>query len=890
MAMTADLSASSQFGMSTAEDPMELVSDMDRRPAIDEDNDIDLDLTGEQPNGDDDDYMIEDATSVPDQQVYRENLLQAGNDDEMVDEVDNTPEDEDSMPINDEDLDDAAVSVQEFNTDPVAEVYHTDIPQQDPGSFEHDARREEPAESGLTYDQHVVAEQDDLSKHGVPVIETLSESNTPKPDSETNAIDQAETDTIHEGGDSLETVAAGSNVPNNSGDSALPGVTEPNMGALQPDEDPGIHTSPDRVDASRNDGSTRLNSPQPVPSRVHPVVVVYQNTEISLFPPAEQNQESSQTFFLQDEKLAGQSISKLLEACRIVLDESIGEEDELEIRIEELGLFINEVRHPACSRSLLAYVFFLQGAVESHTTTLTQIIDTYLQLQRQDGFDNPGPLYLTLSTRINFSYRFASLVTAAAQGKGLSQLHIWESPEDSDELSDVQEGQNFVGAAEALTEDFASAKVDAGPPAEDPRKGDTERRPCTSLEDHGFTSASQDIVAEAEPLHAFEAGVTPRTQESPAAATTTDELNAHNHDTIDGTDQGHKQTTSDPVTNEDRQAIQGSQSTSLPAEPGSENADIIEYEEEDDVDQEASVGSSTLQGDVSEAAAGKAQLHYPRPIYTADSNHSTVAEEVSEEKTEVSYSLDEQLSPVGDVFQGDHDIACGIEEDIGDDDAFSAQDGAHDELTESKNEEHGQQHSDHQHEYHEEEQLDFDRSPQYPNHGVLQATNEDDVIDLEHPTSSKSKNEQGYGQANTDQFSTVDADEALRQRSLYHEQHFHEGTNGVDTAEPVIAGERIEDRLNQGEDTGVVDPTVPAVRFGDGTHSLLIPATDIDEITYEDEEIEEPTEKDATESEVNSNPKSLVSKANLKRVRSSPEEDNALETDFPGRSPKYLTL
>ena len=353
--MTANPSASSQFGMPTAEDPMELVSDLDRRPAIDEDNDIDLDLTGEQPNGDDDDYMIEDATSVPDQQVYRENLLQAGNDDEMVDEVDTTPEDEDSMPINDEDLDDAAVSVQEYNTESVAEVYHTDISRQDPSSFEHDARREEPAESGLTYDQNVVAEQDDLSKHGVPVLETLSESNTPKADLETNAIDQAETDTIHEGGDSLETVAAERNVPNSSTDSALPGVTEPNMGgALQPDEDPRSHTSLDHVDASQNDQSTRLDSPQPVPSRVHPVVVVYQNNEISLFPPAEQNLESSQTFFLQDEKLAGQSISKLLEACRIVLDESIGEEDELEIRIEELGLFISEVRHPARSRSLLA--------------------------------------------------------------------------------------------------------------------------------------------------------------------------------------------------------------------------------------------------------------------------------------------------------------------------------------------------------------------------------------------------------------------------------------------------------------------------------------------------------------------------------------------------------
>ena len=346
MTTTANPAGHSQLGMPTAEDPMELVSDMDRRPAVDEDNEIDLDLTGEQPEVDDDDYMIDDANSDIDQQLYRENVPQAGNDDEMLDEEDAPQEDEDTMPINDEDLDDAILSIQEYNAQPVGDSYYAETLQQDPSSLGQDALREEPAGGTLMYDKDILSMLEGPSKQNTPRTETLTQSNTSEVGSGPDAVVQAETDTIGERKDISDRLSTESKAQDSSGDMPFLGVAEPHTRASQPDEEPVIHASVDSVGAPQDGGSPQLDVPLPVTLPVHPVVVVYQNNEISLFPPLEQNQESSQTFFVHDEKLAGQSISKLLEACRVVLDESIGEEDELEIRIEELGLYINEVSYP----------------------------------------------------------------------------------------------------------------------------------------------------------------------------------------------------------------------------------------------------------------------------------------------------------------------------------------------------------------------------------------------------------------------------------------------------------------------------------------------------------------------------------------------------------------
>lgn len=498
-------------------------------------------------------------------------------------------------------------------------------------------------------------------------------------------------------------------------------------------------------------------------------------------------------------------------------------------------------------------------------------MDTYLQLQHQDGFANPGPLYLTLCTKIKFSHRLASLVIAAAEGKGLSHLRLWDNREDSEELSELQQGQSFTGATEVFGEVFTSTEVRAGSPVGQLGKTD-ESRSATSLND--------GVVAESEPGRTPEAIRFPRDQGATALASTTGEPDAHNHNAIDVTSQGQQQTVPDPTLEGNRQTLQGPESPSLPAENGAESGDTIEYEDEDNVDQEASVGSSTLQGDVSETAAEETQLHHPELIYTADSNHDGAAEEYTEEQSEVPYSVDENSLTVGDVYQRDHSIACGSERDVRDDNGIDTQDGELVELTEPEHGEHWKHQSDHLPESEEaeedDEQLDFDQTLQHANHGLLLTTNEVELPGLQHPTPSIPDVDHGYGRA------TADSDKIAGQGSLYHKQHLHEGANEAYTAEQVSAEEASEDKIVQAHATGVVRPAIPEVQSGDGAHNLPAPASDVDEITYEEDEIEEAIDTDLIRPDVNASPKFSVS-TTLKRVRSSPEEDNA-QADFLGKT------
>lgn len=84
-------------------------------------------------------------------------------------------------------------------------------------------------------------------------------------------------------------------------------------------------------------------------SHLHPVKVLYQDSEISLFPPREG--DSSETFFLEDESLAHEDLGKLLASCREILGEHVSEEEVLTVDIDALNLQLNEVSTSASSSS-----------------------------------------------------------------------------------------------------------------------------------------------------------------------------------------------------------------------------------------------------------------------------------------------------------------------------------------------------------------------------------------------------------------------------------------------------------------------------------------------------------------------------------------------------------
>jgi len=105
----------------------------------------------------------------------------------------------------------------------------------------------------------------------------------------------------------------------------------PHAGALEPQADLS-KKSEGRFDESA------LHSPL-----LHPVKVHYLGTEMCLFPPTEDDE--SEMFFLEDVSLAQESLDKMLSACRDVLANAIGQDDELVLDVASLGLHISEVSH-----------------------------------------------------------------------------------------------------------------------------------------------------------------------------------------------------------------------------------------------------------------------------------------------------------------------------------------------------------------------------------------------------------------------------------------------------------------------------------------------------------------------------------------------------------------
>lgn len=113
------------------------------------------------------------------------------------------------------------------------------------------------------------------------------------------------------------------------------------------------HETADTVDVVDNDGLSNLpqageteevvenehDSTEQTPY-LHQVKVIYQESEISMFPPRTGN--TSETYFLADEGLAHENIGRLFKECRAILGEHASSEDSLVFRIDSLGIELCE--------------------------------------------------------------------------------------------------------------------------------------------------------------------------------------------------------------------------------------------------------------------------------------------------------------------------------------------------------------------------------------------------------------------------------------------------------------------------------------------------------------------------------------------------------------------
>ncbi|KAL9586534.1 MAG: hypothetical protein Q9212_000842 [Teloschistes hypoglaucus] len=224
-------------------------------------------------------------------------------------------------------------------------------------------------------------------------------------------------------------LAGGDRAEDSEGNHASPGVSIPEwsdpagkhtegnpLGTENDNSLPQNREEEDIYEGSHSPTATVLHSNQeaasPESPYIHQLVVFYEGSEMFLFPPAEHEQDLSQTYFLSDEALAAEPLYNLFRECRNVLGESISDKEELQITIDVLGLSICE------------------STVDGSSTTLLDILDVFLQLHSQDGIENPPHMSMILSTNTRFSDRLRFLLDFVADGKGMSHLRREEYLED----------------------------------------------------------------------------------------------------------------------------------------------------------------------------------------------------------------------------------------------------------------------------------------------------------------------------------------------------------------------------------------------------------------------------------------------------------------------------
>ena len=378
------------LGIPSTDDPME--TDADRRAGQVEDIDIDLDLTEEQQQDEEDEYMSEDVTAFNQQATGTIQADEPYNDDEMADDGDVEQDVVYDASVQDEDLQDAeemiAAQADEddeivdvINAEPVPTSQMKDIPQyQDPTTNEKlNNRNEDNQTSKLGQEQGAdpahyqkifnhegtisqTQESPDLSKeqelehstdnkpayepqkHEAQDLETESALNsyadgqnqrsTPEPvasDVATQALSQSVDYTSSDSSKAVDQQPK--DADNTTRDPEAPDYND----RLSKGQDvPPI--SPATYALDQTDQIDHYEDPSKATIYIHPVVVVYQGTELSLFRPVGGDRD----FVLEDENLAGDSIANLLAACRPVLGEDVHEQ-ELVLSVDDLDLQISEV-------------------------------------------------------------------------------------------------------------------------------------------------------------------------------------------------------------------------------------------------------------------------------------------------------------------------------------------------------------------------------------------------------------------------------------------------------------------------------------------------------------------------------------------------------------------
>ena len=323
----------------STEDAMELSNEADRRIGQEDDIDVDLLLNADQPQGEADEDMTEDLDGRIDLMDGEGAEGFEGADALMEDTADEDSQ-RHSTSVQDEIIQDASPSETRADEDIIVDdlLDEAEEPSLDQGK-----------NTGITA-SGAGKPFDGFPEDFAAEAETITRSNAEyQADRQESVIGEMH-NTYPLGQTNEEKSALFLQGPDKSTSPAV----DPTSNAVEDIANVGLDdikapdtTKPSDSQSLVKDAGPTLHGAALEPQKhLHPMLVLYQDTSMSLFPPMHEDEETSQTFLLDDERLAAENIQNLLNACRTVLGESISEDDELELAVDELGLRISEVNFP----------------------------------------------------------------------------------------------------------------------------------------------------------------------------------------------------------------------------------------------------------------------------------------------------------------------------------------------------------------------------------------------------------------------------------------------------------------------------------------------------------------------------------------------------------------
>lgn len=341
----------------SVDDPMQLSPDMDRHASADDDIDIDLDIDDgilRDSEIGEDDAMEEQLDDANDQQVEGDQQHAPANDDEMIDEGEMDQAHQDHHSLADEDLEDADDPLIGENSEGAHALLHEGLPVQEAIRLdEPEADLEDIVHSnGTEIQDHSDFVSGDRTDTGE--LSSSHNFNTGYPAGNITGAQSGHghlVDTYKSTGPPEDEPSQSKAAPEQPKEASLSQMstqhTESSEGDYKSDPPDAVLSAQVELKDSNQQQESAENAKEhnipPVAHALHPVTVVYQGNEMSLFPPVDLDTEQSQTYFLASESYASESLSSLFGYCKSVLADSIRDEEELEIKIPDLGLNINEV-------------------------------------------------------------------------------------------------------------------------------------------------------------------------------------------------------------------------------------------------------------------------------------------------------------------------------------------------------------------------------------------------------------------------------------------------------------------------------------------------------------------------------------------------------------------